>query len=416
MGGDLYVSPTTRGRVPVPAGSTQLFEGCHSVPNSSCLDAFLPPSGAKLVNCADDMTRLLLALAPANRGPVLSSVANVVNYAIPPVPGQTLLVEPITLCTQGSCAVIVATVEEATIVAAEPVAVGIMSTILAVAGAVVIGVVVGIALGTLLAIIFQSEASIAGLIEYPIHFDTNFDTFDNWGANHGVFFNSLKLYAEVIKTTNQLAADHDLPFAWNDAEDGQLKRLITAACAAQQGNPSGSTTCGNGFAVYVPGGLNYKFRPMPETGTHIVNAMGGGGFPQPPTRTVWLYPGRSQGGAAATNAGYSRGWFDTLAFKPNRCNPRPPGRSVCDEFPFWVTDQAVNLSGQVADLEPVPGSESSPQGNDISGFYRECSVDDNERFVVLPVKPWVAAKGPSFGFRVTPGGTSMCLTPSPATP
>jgi hypothetical protein len=30
---------------------------------------------------------------------------------------------------------------------------------------------------------------------------------------------------------------------------------------------------------------------------------------------------------------------------------------------------------------------------------------------MLPVKPWVEAKGPSFGFKIEPGGTSLCDPP-----
>ncbi|MBQ0981618.1 hypothetical protein [Micromonospora sp. M61] len=53
----------------------------------------------------------------------------------------------------------------------------------------------------------------------------------------------------------------------------------------------------------------------------------------------------------------------------------------------------------------------------MSAFFRKCDVADGERFIVLPVKPWVAANGPSFGFRVSEGGASMCMTPnSPAVP
>ncbi|MGW3607035.1 NucA/NucB deoxyribonuclease domain-containing protein [Micromonospora sp. NPDC005161] len=103
-------------------------------------------------------------------------------------------------------------------------------------------------------------------------------------------------------------------------------------------------------------------------------------------------------------------------FQTKLCTGRAAGLA-CDEFPFWVTNQAVNLSGLVADVQPVPGTESSPQGNDISGFYRKCDVDDGERFIVLPVKPWVAANGPSFGFTVNQGGASLCMTPeAPAAP
>jgi hypothetical protein len=89
---------------------------------------------------------------------------------------------------------------------------------------------------------------------------------------------------------------------------------------------------------------------------------------------------------------------------------------TCDEFPFWSTNQAVNLSGMVADLKPVPNSESLPKANDLCAFYGKCQVANNERFIVLPVEPWIAADGPSFGFRVTDDGASLCMAPAkPAT-
>lgn len=145
--------------------------------------------------------------------------------------------------------------------------------------------------------------------------------------------------------------------------------------------------------------------------------MGDGGFPQPPGRAQWFYPARSKYGNAAKTAGYNHKWYDVRPeFQTKLCTGRAAGLA-CDEFPFWVTNQAVNLSGLVADVQPVPGTESSPQGNDISGFYRKCDVDDGERFIVLPVKPWVAANGPSFGFTVNQGGASLCMTPeAPAAP
>ena len=50
-GGDFYVAPNSRATVPIPAGSTQIFTGCYQVPNSSCIDRFLPPSGNKAFDC-----------------------------------------------------------------------------------------------------------------------------------------------------------------------------------------------------------------------------------------------------------------------------------------------------------------------------------------------------------------------------
>ena len=77
---------------------------------------------------------------------------------------------------------------------------------------------------------------------------------------------------------------------------------------------------------------------------------------------------------------------------------------------------AVDLSGELASLKVVPTTEQLPQAQDVGNFYSKCKVKDTDHFIVLPVKPWVEAKGPSFGFRVTPGGTSLCDPPNkPAT-
>jgi hypothetical protein len=411
MGGHLYVTPTMRNGVPIPAGATQLFPGCYTVANNSCLDAFLPPSGNKLVDCADDITRLLFAVAPAGHGPVISSLEGVVDYAVPPGVGL-LPAQTITWCAEGACAVIVAEAAEAVEVAAASGAAAASFSWLAVIGG---GIGLGLVLGVVIAILFPTEIGIAGLLEYPIHFNDDFDTFDNWDLNKGRFHNSLQIYAEVVKTTKLLASEHNIPFAWNDARDQDLKRTIDRACAAQQGRPTASSgACSDGFAVYVPGGLNYQFRPMNQTGNHIVAAMSSGssGFPLP-QRVPWFYPAYSQGGRAATSAGFARNWFDRAPFTPNVCTTRVPVVQACDEFPFFSTDQAVTLSGVQADILPTPRTESNAQGNDLSQFYSQCKVNDTDRFIVLPIGPWVAASGPSFGFRVSPGGTSLCLSPRP---
>jgi hypothetical protein len=228
MGGHFYVSPSMRGRVPVPAGSTQLFAGCYTVANNSCLDAFLPPSGDKLLNCADDVTRLLFTVAPAGHGPVISALDGVVDYggtpaafgpfAVAPPP-----VEPITWCTEGACTVVI----EAAAEAAESVAIEVAAGA-TVAPILVIGGVIGIALvlAVLLTFLFPTELGIAGILEYPIDFFTNFDTFDNWGADKGQWYDSLKIYAEVVKTTTQLASQQNIPFAWDSDKDARLKLTI----------------------------------------------------------------------------------------------------------------------------------------------------------------------------------------------
>jgi hypothetical protein len=410
QGGDFYVTAAARGKVSLPSGSTPIFDGCYRVSNNSCIDAFLPPSGNKVLKCVDDITRLLYSTAPTGRGPVISSLDGVADYLRAPslVPGS--LIEPITWCAESTACTVV--VEEAA-EAVEMVEIATVSS--AVASFLVVaaeGIGLGLVLGALLAILFPSEIAIGGLLEYPIETDTDFDTFDNWGADDGEWYNSLKIYAETVKTTKLVAGRDNIPFAWTDADDAALKRTIDTACATQQNSQAIAAGCGDGFAVYVPGGLNYQFRPMKETGTHIVKAMGDGSFPQPPTRAAWFYPAYSKGGAAATAAGYKRYWYDTLAFRPNACTGRGAGKT-CDEFPFWTTNQAVNLSGQLADILPVPTTESSPQGNDLAQFYDQCHVDDTDHFIVLPIKPWVAAGGPSFGFRVTQAGTSLCLVPTP---
>lgn len=405
MGGDLYVAPDARASVPVPAGSTQLFAGCYTTADSSCIDSFLPPSGEALIECADDITELLFGVAPPGRGPVISSIDDIAAGG--PAPAQ-VRVEPVTWCAQGACTLLLAPPAQAVRIVAVAPAAAASSSFIIVAAA---GIGIGLALGVLLAILFPTELGIGGLLEYPIDFETDFDTFDNWGLNEGDWYNSLKMYAEVIRTTNLLTGRHDIPFAWNSAEDGRLKRTIDRACSAQQGGQSLVGACDEGFAVYVPGGVNYRLRPMDQTATHIVTAMDDGDFP-PPERVSWFYPGYSRNGQAARNAGFDRRWYYTAPFMPNACTP-PVAGQTCDEFPFWSTDQAVNLSGVLADVAPVPTTESLPQANDLRQFYRQCDVADTDRFIVLPVKSWVEANGPSFGFRVSPGGASLCLAPEP---
>ncbi|MEU4428031.1 fibronectin type III domain-containing protein [Actinoplanes sp. NPDC024001] len=406
-GGDLYVAASARADVPVPAGSTEIFTGCYRAADTSCIEAFLPPSGEKLMDCADDITDTLFAVAPSGRGPVISSIAEEQTarfLAKPPL-------LPLTLCANGACTALLApAVETAKVAVAAPAAAAGTSW-LVVIGA---GIGIGVALGTLLAILFPGEIGINGILEYPIDHDVDFDTFDNWGADDGEWYNSLKVYAEVIKTTKLVAGQHNLPFAWDSAEDGRLKRVIDAACTAQRGT-QGTAGCDDDIVVYVPGAKNYLGVDMKETGTHIVEAMGNGSYPQPPTRAQWFYPARSKDGAKARAKGYSHRWFRTLQFRPNACEPFPRGKT-CDEFPFWTTDQAVDLSGQTADVKLVPTTESGPQGNDVGGFYVKCDVDDEDKFVVLPVKPWVDAGGPSFGFKLSGGGVSLCMPPSPPAP
>ena len=91
-------------------------------------------------------------------------------------------------------------------------------------------------------------------------------------------------------------------------------------------------------------------------------------------------------------------------------------RKTCDEFPFFTTNQAVDLTlpdkSLRADVRLTPSSEGSFQGNDLSTFYRQCLDNtDGKRFIVLPVPSWVAAGGPSFGFQVNQGGANVCMQP-----
>ena len=88
------VTPSVRGQVPIPAGSTQIFDGCYKVANSSCIDAFLPPSGNKVIKCVDDITSLLHSVAPS-RGPVISSMEAFTPTLVP-----TPVMEPINWCVE----------------------------------------------------------------------------------------------------------------------------------------------------------------------------------------------------------------------------------------------------------------------------------------------------------------------------
>ena len=321
-------------------------------------------------------------------------------------PSKTLPFENVDTCTT-----IIETAAETAEVVGEVAAAGATTSVLVMAAA---GIGVGVALGVLLAILFPTEIGINGIFEYPIDPGVDFDTFDNWGLDQGEWYNSLQMYAETIKTTKELAASDGLPMTWDDAASQQLKRAIDQACAQQKGGQSSVAGCDPDVVVYVPGGVNRTYQPMLETGRHIVQALGDGGFPQPPGRGKWFYPAYSQGRKAAKAAGYQHNWYDSPAFLPNVCEGRT---GTCDEFPFFSTNQAVDLSGELASLKVVPTTEQLPQAQDVGNFYSKCKVKDTDHFIVLPVKPWVEAKGPSFGFRVTAGGTSLCDPPNkpPAT-
>jgi hypothetical protein len=117
MGGSFYVSPSVRGRVPTPAGSTQIFDGCYRVANSSCIGSS-PVSGNQVFKCADDITHLLYSVAPPGRGPVISSM-EAVTPALVPSP----VMEPIRWCAEepADCVEVIQTAAEAGEVVAEAV-------------------------------------------------------------------------------------------------------------------------------------------------------------------------------------------------------------------------------------------------------------------------------------------------------
>jgi len=427
LGGSFYTSPSVRGQVPVPADSTQKFDGCYKATNTSCFGAARPPSNNQVLKCADDITHVLYSVAPPGRGPVISAMEGTTTTTtggIAPAYVPTPVMEPVHWCVEDpiECVEIIETAAEAGAVVAEAAGAAAVASFLVVAAA---GIGLGLALGVLLAILWNpTPAAIGSLIEYPIHFDTNFDTFDNWGQGDGHWISSLKTYAEVIKTTKQVAAQQSLPFAWDVTNDHDLKEAIDLACGAVAGRPPNEgNVCPDNLTVYVPGGTNYRFGPMQDTGMHIVYALGNG-IPDPAGRSAWFYPAYSQGGRKARNNpyNYERNWYDSNSrFNQNACRPadsasdppRPVGKPVCDEFPFFSTNQAVDLSGITASLRAVPKPEQKSQWRDLGGFYRSCGVQDTDHFVVLPIQSWVQANGPSFAFQVNQGSTSLCLKPRP---
>jgi len=149
MGGSFYVSPSVRGRVSIPSGSTQIFDGCYKVANSSCIDAFLPPSGNKVIKCVDDITNLLYSVAPPGRGPVISSMEGITD-GIAPAFVPTPVMEPINWCVEEpvECVEVIETAAEAAAVVAEAAGAAAVASFLVVAAE---GIGLGLALGVLLA-------------------------------------------------------------------------------------------------------------------------------------------------------------------------------------------------------------------------------------------------------------------------
>ncbi len=127
-----------------------------------------------------------------------------------------------------------------------------------------------------------------------------------------------------------------LPSLGPTPRTARLKRIIDAACTAQRGT-QGTAGCDNGFAVYVPGGVSYDLRPMKETGTHIVTAMGDGGYPAATDAGPVVLPGSQPGRSGRHRRRAIHAGGSTPHFTPNECTGRVPG-TVCDEFPFWVTE------------------------------------------------------------------------------
>jgi hypothetical protein len=426
MGGSFYTSPSVRGQVPVPADSTQLFDGCYKATNTSCFDSALPTTGNKVLTCADDITHVLYAVAPPGRGPVISAMEGTTTAALAPAYVPNPVMEPVNWCVESpvECVEIIADAAEAGALVAEEagVAVAVASFIVVAAE----GIGLGLVLGVLISLLWSSTVGIADLLEYPINYDTDFDTYTNWGQGNGAWVGTLKTYAEVIKTTRQVAADQGLPFSWDVTNDRQLREAIDTACGAVAGRPPNEgNVCPDNLTVYVPGGTNYKGSPLQETGMHIADALGNG-IADPKERAAWYYPAYSQSGKLATAAGFKRNWYDVdPRFNQNDCRPadstseppRPAGKPICDEFPFFSTNQAVNLSGITASLRAVPEPEKDAQFRDLGSFYRSCRVHDGDHFVVLPVRSWVQAGGPSFAFQVNQGGADLCLKPQqPSTP
>jgi hypothetical protein len=117
-----------------------------------------------------------------------------------------------------------------------------------------------------------------------------------------------------------------------------------------------------------------------ETGRHIVAALGDGGYPEP-DRAKWFYPAYNKGGTLAKGPphNYKRDWYDYPPFRDdNVCQGR--GKDTCDEFPFFTTNQAVDLSGTLASIKVVPSEETDPQMRDVGQFYSKRGIrNDGDR-------------------------------------
>ncbi|MFI7588778.1 NucA/NucB deoxyribonuclease domain-containing protein [Spongisporangium articulatum] len=386
--------------MPVPAGSRTIFTGCYEPADTRCVDKVLPAQEDGRIDCEDDVTDLAAKVAPPGQGPQIDNVT-----------GRKSL-SPTSTCQGGACTVAFLAAGELTASTPALLTAGAaLATLAWVGGALLLAVAV---YNTVKSIFLGEPTAILGILEYNIDYRTDFTTYEEWYDQKGLYYNSLQIYAQIITATRQFATNAT-PFAWNDSTDADLRRTIDQACNAQQklSSTSTSTGCGNGFAIYVPGATSVSkngLRLMPQTGKHITETI----YPtvglDHPERVPWFYPARSAKHRALTGAGFSAAWYDAPPFVPNECTGRV--LQACDEFPFKSTNQAANLSGARASLRPVPNNEASVQGTDISSFYRKCEVDDNDEFLIIPIPSWVAAGGPSFGFRVgDDNATEMCHGP-----
>lgn len=259
-----------------------------------------------------------------------------------------------------------------------------------------------------------------GLIEYPIDYTDDFSTYEDWGFNRGIWRNHLAMSATAISATRRFADQFGIDFAWDDESDRRLKWTLDAVCREYDSCFPDEDDQDTRYVVYFPGGSNYRLRPMPETGQHIVDVLIDPDDISGVLNVDWTSPRYSVRARLADAAGFTgggivdgefrRGWYD-LRFMPNACTDRP-STTVCDEFPFRSTDQAGNLSGRLASLRPVPGPEGSIQGTDLKQFYEQCRLADGEEFLIVPIPTWIEAGGPSFAVEVNAQGTTPCLTPT----
>ena len=191
----------------------------------------------------------------------------------------------------------------------------------------------------------------------------------------------------------------------NPTTQAEINGIATQVQHACQG-----TTAVNclDVVIYVPSSRTSWNGPgssglMIETANHIADALA--------ARPDWMFQTYSRRGAAATAAGFTRSWYGRGEFRPNVCDATA-GQQVCDEFPFWTTESAVNLSGVRASLRLAPVSESLPQAWDTSAFYRRCldNYSTGNRFLVFAAPASYRALAlPSLGFDWTNGVLTECL-------